>query len=351
MATNLTLSFKPKQVTKRLLSVLPVRARDILTSRFGLGDNPERMTLEAIGKKYGITRERVRQIENYAIGNIRKAEQFGKEKSAFDDLEKLIHKLGGIVSEEVLLNHIAKDKSVQNHTSFILVLGDPFKKEKEDDEFHHRWYVDKNLSEKVHESLRKLYKNIGDDDLVPEAEIISSFLEHVKDVSEQYKDEEIVKRWLSISKNIGKNPLGEWGKTSSPNIRAKGVRDYAFLVIRRHGSPIHFKEVAKAIERLFGRKAHVATTHNELIKDKRFVLVGRGLYALTEWGYVPGVVKDVIRHVLEKHGPSTKEQIIEKVLKERYVKENTILVNLQNPKYFKRDKDGRYTAVPQEKKE
>ena len=350
MATNITLNFKPKQSTKRLLSVLPVRARDVLSCRFGLGDNSERMTLEAIGKKYGITRERVRQIENYAIGNIRKSEQFGKEKPTFDDLEKLIHKLGGIVSEEVLLNHIAKDKNTQNHVGFLLVLGDPFEKEKEDDEFHHRWYVDKSLSEKVHESLRKLYKNIGDDDLVPESEIISSFLEHVKDVSEQYKDEEIVKRWLSISKNIGKNPLGEWGKTSSPNIRAKGVRDYAFLVIRRHGSPIHFKEVAKAIERLFGRKAHVATTHNELIKDKRFVLVGRGLYALTEWGYVPGVVKDVIRHVLEKNGPLTKEQIIEKVLKERYVKENTILVNLQNPKYFKRSKDGRYTAVPQQEK-
>ena len=350
MATNITLNFKPKQSTKRLLSVLPVRARDVLSCRFGLGDNSERMTLEAIGKKYGITRERVRQIENYAIGNIRKSEQFGKEKPTFDDLEKLIYKLGGIVSEEVLLNHIAKDKNTQNHVSFLLVLGDPFEKEKEDDEFHHRWYVDKSLSEKVHESLRKLYKNIGDDDLVPESEIISSFLEHVKDVSEQYKDEEIVKRWLSISKNIGKNPLGEWGKTSSPNIRAKGVRDYAFLVIRRHGSPIHFKEVAKAIERLFGRKAHVATTHNELIKDKRFVLVGRGLYALTEWGYVPGVVKDVIRHVLEKNGPLTKEQIIEKVLKERYVKENTILVNLQNPKYFKRSKDGHYTAVPQQEK-
>ena len=201
------------------------------------------------------------------------------------------------------------------------------------------------LKEKVHESLRKLYKNIGDDDLVPESEIISSFLEHVKDVSEQYKDEEIVKRWLSISKNIGKNPLGEWGKTSSPNIRAKGVRDYAFLVIRRHGSPIHFREVAKSIEKLFGRKAHVATTHNELIKDPRFILVGRGLYALSEWGYMSGVVRDVIRKVLEKSGPLTKEEIVNKVLKERYVKENTILVNLQNLKFFKKDKDGRYSLV------
>ena len=123
------------------------------------------------------------------------------------------------------------------------------------------------------------------------------------------------------------------------------MRDYAFLVIRKHGSPIHFREVAKLITEVFNKKAHVATTHNELIKDKRFVLVGRGLYALSEWGYMSGVVKDVIRKIIEKEGPLAKDKIIEKVLKERYVKPNTILVNLQNPKYFKKDKQGKYSVV------
>jgi hypothetical protein len=89
----------------------------------------------------------------------------------------------------------------------------------------------------------------------------------------------------------------------------------------------------------------VATTHNELIKDSRFVLVGRGLYALSEWGYMSGVVKDVIKNIIENDGPLTRDKIVEKVLKERYVKENTILVNLQNPKYFRRDKEGRYHNV------
>ena len=78
--------------------------------------------------------------------------------------------------------------------------------------------------------------------------------------------------------------------------------------------------------------------HNELIKDQRFVLVGRGIYALAEWGYAKGVVRDVIRDLLAKHGPLTKDEIMDKVLKERYVKENTILVNLQNPKFFKKNK-------------
>jgi hypothetical protein len=340
-----TLTFKPKQVTKKLLAVLPERSREVLVKRYGLGADAEKMTLEAIGKLYTITRERVRQIENYALGAIRKSEEYKKEKPTFDELEKFIDEMGGIVVEHEFLGHLSKDQSSQNHIHFLLVVGHPFKKLKEDEEFKHRWFVDEMVAEQVHTSLRKFYKSLSDNDLVPESEIVSKFLDHVKEISEEVRDEEVAKRWLSLSKQIDKNPLGEWGLTSSPNINIKGMRDYAFLVIRRHGSPIHFREVAKSIEKMFGKKAHVATTHNELIKDSRFVLVGRGLYALAEWGYLSGVVKDVIRKVLEKNGPLTKDKVIEKVLKERYVKENTILVNLQNPKFFKKDKDGRYAIV------
>ena len=340
-----TLTFKPKQVTKKLLSLLPERSREVLVSRYGLGADAEKMTLEAIGKLYRITRERVRQIENYALAAIRKSEEYKKERASFEELEKMIEGLGGVVVESDLLAGVAKDESTQNHMHFLLVVGESFKKLKEDEEFKHRWYVDDMLADKVHGALRKFYKSLSDNDLIPESEVVSKFLDHVKEVSLEARDEEVSKRWLSISKQIGKNPLGEWGLTSSPNISIKGMRDCAFLVIRRHGSPIHFREVAKSIEKLFGKKAHVATTHNELIKDPRFVLVGRGLYALAEWGYLSGVVKDVIRKILDKNGPLTKDKIIEKVLKERYVKENTILVNLQNPKFFKKDKEGRYSIV------
>lgn len=336
------LTFKPKQVTKRLLSALAPRAREVLIGRYGLGKNPKKMTLDAIGKTYKITRERVRQIEDYALTQIRKSELYTKEVKTFEELSVFMRSLGGIVSESELLKYISKDASTQNHAYFLLVVGEPFKKMKEDDEFNHRWHIDEELSKKIHESLRKLYKGLGDDELIPESEMINAFLEHVKDVSQEYKDEEVIKRWLGISKQIGRNPLGEWGKTSSSNVKAKGIRDYAFLVIRKHGSPIHFREVAKAISDVFGKKAHVATTHNELIKDSRFVLVGRGLYALSEWGYMAGVIKDVIKKIIAKNGPLTKKEIVDKVMKERYVKENTIVVNLQNARYFKKDKEGRY---------
>lgn len=339
------LSFNPKQTTKRLVSVLNERARDVISGRYGLGNDPKKLTLEAIGKKYGITRERVRQIENYAITNIRKSKEYAKEAKVFDEIKEYVRSLGGIISEHDLLSHMSKDKSTQNHLHFLLVIGEEFKKEKEDEEFKHRWHIDSKLAEKIHDSLRKIYADLSDDDIVAESEIINSFLEYIKDVSEEYKNEEVIRRWLSMSKGLGKNPLGEWGKAHSSNIKARGMRDYAFLVIRKHGSPIHFREVAKLINEVFNKKAHVATTHNELIKDPRFVLVGRGLYALAEWGYMSGVVKDVIKKILDKEGPLTKEKIIEKVMKERYVKPNTILVNLQNPKFFKKDKQNRYSAA------
>lgn len=339
------ITFKPKQVTKKLLSVLPDRARDVLEKRYGLGDHAESQTLEAIGKTYGITRERVRQIENYGIQSIQKSPAYEEFQSVFDELHKIIDSLGAVVSEEELLAELSKDTSVRNHIYFLLVLGSPFYRRKEDSSFQHRWYIEQKISETVETALQNVFESLAEDDLVPEDEILSRLRAELKDIEDRYKDETVLRRWLGISKQIGRNPLGEWGAAVSPNVRAKGIRDYAYLAVKRHGSPMHFKEVAGAIKELFQKNAHVATTHNELIKDARFVLVGRGLYALSEWGYSAGVVKDVLMDILKKHGPLTREEIIDKVRKERYVKDNTIVVNLQDAALFKRLPDGSYIVV------
>lgn len=346
MATSTSkLTFKPKVVTKRLVAVLPERAQDIINRRYGLGEDDTRMTLEAIGQIYGITRERVRQIENYSLATIHKSDQYKKEQAVFDELETLVHGMGTIVAEDEFLRHMAKDTSTQNHIHFLLVLGSSFVRMKEDKHFVHRWHVDADVAEKVENAIHKLYTNLKDEDLISESEIIRAFLEHLQDVSEQYRDEEILKRWLSLSKKVDRNPLGQWGRAESASVSPRGIRDYAYLVISQHGSPMHFSEVARQIEKVFQKKAHRATTHNELIRDDRFVLVGRGLYALTDWGYMQGVVKDVIKEILRKDGPLTREEIVDRVLKERYVKENTIAVNLQDTDVFRKTDEGKYELV------
>jgi hypothetical protein len=339
------ITFKPKQITKRLLAVLPERARDVLEKRYGLGATAERYTLESIGATYGITRERVRQIENYGIQAIQKSSVYKEHASVFEELKGAIANLGVVINEEELLVELSKDASTRNHIYFLLVVGDPFHRIKEDECFKHRWCIERKVAETVEQALKNVYASISEDELIPEDEILVRLKNELGEVEERYQDEKVLRRWLTLSKEIDRNPLGEWGHATSPNVRAKGIRDYAYLAVKRHGSPMHFKEVADSIEKLFTKKAHVATTHNELIKDKRFVLVGRGLYALSEWGYSAGVVKDVLRDILMQHGPLTKEEIIDRVRKERYVKDNTIIVNLQDAALFKRLPDGSYMVL------
>lgn len=340
------ISFKPQKVTKKITAHLRDRAANVVMNRFGLTPDGKKKTLEEIGKKYNITRERVRQIEDAAINLIKKSDIYKAEQAVFDELRQLMYKLGSIVAEHEFLPYISKDKATQNHINFFLVLSDAFKKHREDEHFHARWSVDDSMTDKVHETLRKLYGTLKDEDLIPETEMIKKFFDQMKDVAEHYRDAEMAKRWLSMSKVVAKNGLGEWGKASSPNIRTRGVKDYAYLVMRRHGTPLHFKEVADAISKTFGKKTHYATCHNELIKDPRFVLVGRGMYALSEWGYKTGIAREVIQDILKREGqPLSKDEIIKRVMKERYFKKNTILVNLANTKYFKKNKNGLYTIA------
>ncbi len=345
MTKAIKLSFNPKQLVKRLLGVLPERAQDIMEKRYGLGSNTRRLTLEAIGEEYGITRERVRQVESFSLNAISRSSIYKKELALFDELKDLIKNCGSLVQENGFLCEVSSDKSVQNHIHFLLVVGDAFHKLKEDDYFHRRWTIDRDLSEKVHRALHALYKSLSEDEIISETEIITRLLKHLQEVVKVTADEEVARRWLDVSKKVKSNPLGDWGLADAPHIKMRGVRDYAYLVLRRAGAPMHFSAVAREIEKTFDRSAHVATTHNELIKDKRFVLVGRGLYALRDWGYREGIVRDIIRSVLKRHGPLDKERLIGEVLKERHVKPNTIVVNLQNKRYFKRTERGRYALV------
>src|SRR3989338_5021551 len=122
---TIKLNWKPATITKALLAVLSDRARDIVERRYGLtGTEGEGMTLEAIGDIYSITRERVRQIENFATDTIRKSEQYIKSKAVFDELEDCIMKHGGVVKEEILLDELAHDQMTRNQISFLLAIGE-----------------------------------------------------------------------------------------------------------------------------------------------------------------------------------------------------------------------------------
>lgn len=335
------LSFQPKSATKDLLSGLPERSRKVLVDRFGLSGKGERRTLDSIGKEYGITRERIRQIENHGVSAVRDSDAYAALAAELNELKTAVATLGSILAEETILNELARTDAERNHIVFLLTVGHHFDDRREDADFASRWHVDEQLASSVENALSKLYASIEQNRLMPEAEFMDLFAKYLKEEGVRNRTPEMLSRWLGISKRIGRNPLGEWGRAESPHVRIKNTRDFAYLTLKRHGSPMHFIEVAKNIEKLFGRKTHPATTHNELIKDGRFVLVGRGLYALKEWGYEPGVVRDVIAGILKQEGPMTREEIVERVKRERYVKDATIAVNLQHSMFSKLP-DGKY---------
>ncbi len=334
-------SFQPKSVTKDLVNGLPDRVRKVLVDRFGL-QGGEGKTLESIGKEYGITRERIRQIEGSGLSAVRESDAYTEHSQTLEELKRTIADLGGILAEHTILAHVPKSDAERNHVLFLLTVGHHFNDKRETPDFRRRWHVDQALAESVEGALQELYDAVDASTLLPEDEFLDLFGKHLKEAGVKIREAETMLRWLQISKRLGRNPLGEWGRLESPHVRIKNTRDFAYLTLKRHGSPMHFTEVAKGIRDLFKKSAHPATTHNELIKDGRFVLVGRGLYALQEWGYAPGVVREVIKGVLSRDGALTREDIIDRVKRERYVKDATIVVNLQHSD-FKRTSDGRYT--------
>jgi len=107
--------------------------------------------------------------------------------------------------------------------------------------------------------------------------------------------------------------------------------------MKKEKVPMHFVDISNKITEYLGETVKVNTIHNELIRNEEFVLIGRGLYALKEWGFKSGTVIDVITDVLKKKGEAmSTEDIIKSVLKVRDVKKTTIYMNLQNRAVIKR---------------
>jgi len=335
----------PQKAVEILTAELPKRSGAVLEKRFGLGKTGKRQTLEAIGKGYGITRERVRQIERDSIIRIKKSAAYKDVMPVFFVFEEYITQKGGIVAEDQLVRQFDTDGKSQNHIVFLLTLAPAIDHKPENDELASRWITNTEKMTAVENALNAVHADIEQStSLLSRDELVSKVQNHME-AHNVSADSDELDRYIGISKCIGENCFGQWGHASSSLVRPRGVRDMAYLVFQREGKPLHFLSVANLIRDLVAeRSVHAQTVHNELIKDSRFVLVGRGMYGLREWGYEPGTVRDIIMRMLRKDS-LTKEEIVDKVLDKRQVKANTILINLQNKKFFKKLSDGRYTAV------
>lgn len=330
------------QLYQKLTKSLSPKTKDVFDRRFGAKTgNPE--TLEAIGKTFGITRERVRQIEEAGFNLIRKNNKEALD-AVFTDFENYFSEQGGFKKEDNVLEELG-GKKARPYVLFLLTLGAKFSRVCEKKDYHYFWSNLPNAQTKVKETLNSLVsemKKIGKPILK------ENFYSQV--ASKQGLSDKATLSYLEVSKRIQSNEEGLLGLIEWPEIKPRGVKDKAYLVFKKHRKPLHFTNVASLIDELdytpTNKKTYPQTVHNELIKDARFVLVGRGTYALSEWGYVPGTIKDVIAKVLkENNGSVHKDELLKQVLAQRLVAKNTVLMNLNNKKHFKKDDNDKYFLV------
>jgi hypothetical protein len=292
-----------------------------------------------------VTRERVRQIEASALSEMEAAyKAIPACVSAMEGGKKYLKAMGGVAGRENLIELLSKDIEGlnENYLALLLAVSGSFNFYGEDAEFWPFYYQDKNdlknAVKLVASWIRVLNQKKG--------EVLSGGYE--TNLRKFLKEENIsagyFENCLAISKAVHKNPYGDKGPAVWPEIRPKTIRDRIYLALKKKGQPQHFTEIANLVNlaKFDGKIALASTVHNELIKDKRFVLVGRGIYALAESGFAPGTAKDVIRTILAKSGPLKSKDIVSAVQKERFFKYNTILVNLQNKETFERLEDGTY---------
>lgn len=324
-----------EQIANDILATIDrEREREIVARRFGLFDRKE--TLEQIGELLGITRERVRQLEKSVVTRLKTAAEQGEVPHVTDIQETFLDKLqamGSVARVGQLSEALTKENTRydQSRVAFLASLCPKLVVIDEDDHYYHSVAIRELHDEKALKDLtQKLIAGIKK----------TGEPKPIEDIAAQVgiEDPKHAAAIASISKQLA-TLNGQWGLMKWPIVNPKNIRDKIYVILRQHGKHMHFNEIAEAIKNSDFKRKEVTTQaiHNELIKDKRFVLIGRGIYALKEWGYEKGTVADIISEVLRKAGePLHRDEIVKRVLKSRYVKETTILLNLQGKPQFKR---------------
>lgn len=321
-------------VTDILNTIEREREREIVARRFGLFERKE--TLEQIGELLSITRERVRQLEKAVIARLKATAEAGNLPHIAEFEKHILQQLennGSIMRVSEMVGKLGGEESrlEQAKVAFIAQLAPGLVVVDEDDDHYLSVGIAKLYSEKgVKAEIAAIVdavKKIGEP--APIADIAKK-----ANVGDAHQTESLAR----VSKQLA-TLHGLWGLVKWPVVNPKNIRDKIYVILKERGKHMHFNEIASAIKDSSFKRKDVTTQaiHNELIKDKRFVLVGRGIYALKEWGYEKGTVADIIADILRKEGDALhRDEIVKRVLKSRYVKETTILLNLQGKTQFKR---------------
>ena len=333
-----------KAISGSLKIIEQDREKEIISRRFGLSGNKE--TLEQIGEMLSITRERVRQLEKAILIRL----QISAEENEIPELaaaEKILIRnlteMGRVAKLSDLADKVYGHNSTASERTgiyFIATFAKSLTVVEENDKYNAAVGIAEYGDEKaIRTKVDEIVKIIRENKTPMTLDELDNKL--------NYEHPDHIKAIASISKLLA-TLNGLWGLTKWPTVNPKNIRDKIFVILEAKKEPMHFSEIAKEIkDSNFKRKnVTVQAIHNELIKDSRFVLIGRGIYALSSWGYKKGTISEIITSFLEKAAvPMAREEIVKQVLKTRKVKETTILLNLQNKKLFKKIDKNSYTLA------
>lgn len=329
-------------LTEAILATEAERTREIMRKRFGLAQK-DPQTLEKIGRDYDITRERVRQIIADALKKIAAKNNDIDFRKAEDKIVFTIDENDGIMEEQKLIAKLSAGSAIEaNGIVFFGMASGNIKITDEAGMLKKSWIVSGDIIEKVKETAQAAGQIFAKNkDLLTDSELCEKIFSARPDLKSKYSKKELL-NFIGVIARVEKNAFGKWGLKSWEEVTPKGTRERIHLILKEKKRPLHFSEIAKLIDeyKLGKRQAHPQTVHNELIKDERFVLVGRGIYALSEWGYERGTIKDVLENILkDSRKPLGREEILAKVLRKRKVKKATVMINLNNPKFFIKERN------------
>lgn len=331
------------------LASLEGREREVVRARYGL-DGADPMTLQAIGNRYHVTRERIRQIEAGALLKLEEHRGHPYVKLLAETAARRLKEVGGIEREDTFLPALRRATSDRNGEAlfanaamFLLELSGKISQYRDNyGAWHPYWHLSEADRKKAHSFVGQLTAALE----AKRAEVLQGkkFDAVLASVAKGARvTDAVAKNYLALSRNFLVGPFGEVGLAAWAEVNPKTARDWAYAVLKREKKPLHFGDLAKTVANYREHKrTNPQTIHNELIKDDRFVLVGRGLYTLREFGYIPGTAREIIAHVLKEHGPLARGAVVNHVKEQRMLKDATILINLQNRKHFERLSDGRY---------
>ena len=323
-----------------VLASLTEKERSVISRRIGL--DGERETLQSIGDSYGITRERVRQVEDVGIRKIGRIVKSTKLTEIQSYGEKILALHGGLLVKDKLLSAVINEIGIQGEINpgiIEVVLQSDYNVQKSKPQLGTETYfmlpeVNRKTIGEVYKEAVKILKKKGDImETTALYELVKMNLLPTHGKLENVLIDSIMDVYTDLVKGEEKYIGLEKWKILNPST----LKDKAIYVLKKNKKPMHFVEITNAIADRFSESVKVATIHNELIRNTEFVLIGRGIYVLRDWGYKPGTVLDVIMDVFHKaKAPLSTEEIIARVLKVRQVKSSTIYMNLQNRKYVER---------------